>query len=404
MKSKVFQILFSSAILIFASACATRSYHYQSTDSWPIRERAVVQTDGDIRISASVPGEDETKAIFGIPTYTHGIQPVWLQIENNGPDRLRFAPTGLDSNYFSPLEVSYIHRKGFTREARSEMDQRLYESAMPRQIPAGETRSGYVFTNASPGTKSFNVDLFSTEAVYSFTFFVAVPGFVPDHEEIDFHKLYLPEEVSDYDLTGFRDGLSALSFKTTDQSGLQPGLPIGSVIVGDGIDVLRALLRAGWSESSIVHDEDQLAKAHYLFGRKPDAVFRIKRNKKRDRNELLLWVAPLRVDGKPVWLAQLHHFIGKSTQLKQIIFGASFDPNIDDGRNYFLQSIWYSQSLDKSAWLAINEAVSIENKRTDFNESSYFTDGYVNVTWLSTEPVSLIEIETVDWDDPPLGQ
>jgi hypothetical protein len=399
-----FHILFLSSLLIFISACATRSYHHESTDSFPVRERAVIQNEGDIRISVSVPGADEAEEIFGVPVYKRGIQPVWLEIVNNGPERLRFAPTSLDPAYFSPLEVAYMHRKGFSKEARAQMDRRFHDSAMPRQIPAGETRSGYVFTHTSPGTKSFNIDLFSAETDYSFAFFVTVPGFIPDHAEIDFETLYTTAEVHDYDLAGFRDGLLDLPFATTDQSGQQPGLPIGTVIVGDGIDVLKALLRAGWYETSSKRDQDQLAKAQYLFGRIPDAVFRIKRTSKTDRNELFLWMAPLRVDGKSVWLAQITHFIGQKTQLEQVIFGARFDPEIDGGRSFLMQNLWYSQSLGQSAWLARNDAISIENAQVDFNGSEYFTDGYVNVAWLSGVPISQLETKSLDWDNPPFKQ
>jgi hypothetical protein len=401
MIGKTFHFLFLSMLLITLSACATRPYHYESTDTLPIRERADTQTEGDIKISASVPGADEALAIFGIPVYERGIQPVWLEIVNNSPERVRFAPTALDPKYFSPLEVAYIHRKGFSKEARAQMDRRFHDSAMPRQIPAGETRSGYVFTHASKGTKSFNIDIFSADTDYSFAFFVTVPGFVPDHADIDFNKLYTPEEVQDYDLKGFRNGLASVPKTTTDQSGQNPGLPIGIVIVGDGIDVLKALLRAGWYESPKTNDADQLDKAHYLYGRTPDAVFRIQRSNKKDRNELLLWMAPLRVDGKQVWLAQANHFIGQRTQLEQIIFGARVDPDIDDGRDYFMQNLWYSQSLEKLAWLARNDAISIENSRLDFNESEYFTDGHVAVMWLSGKPVSLLEAKSMDWDSPP---
>lgn len=401
MNGKTFHILFLSTFLISVSACATRSYHYESTDTLPIRERAVTQTEGDIRISASVPGTDEAATIFGIPVYERGIQPVWLEIVNNSPERVRFAPTALDPIYFSPLEVAYMHRKGFSKEARVQMDRRFHDSAMPRQIPAGETRSGYVFTHASPGTKSFNIDLFSADTDYSFAFFVTVPGFVPDHADIDFKNLYTPEEVHDYDLTGFRNGLASVPKTTTDQSGQNPGLPIGIVIVADGIDLLKALLRAGWYESPKLTDSDQLDKAHYVYGRTPDAVFRIRRSNKKDRNELLLWMAPLRVDGKQVWLAQANHFIGQRTQLEQIIVGARIDPNIDDGRDYFMQNLWYSQSLERLAWLTRSDVISIENSREDFNGSEYFTDGYVTVMWLSGKPISLLEARRVNWDTPP---
>lgn len=404
MTGKKFHILFLSSLLIVVSACATRFYHHESTSSFPIRERAVTQNEGNIRISVSVPGADEAKEIFGVPVYKRGIQPVWLEIVNNGPERLRFAPTSLDPAYFSPLEVAYMHRKGFSKEARAQMDKRFHDSAMPRQIPAGETRSGYVFTHTSPGTKSFNIDLFGAGIDYSFAFFVTVPGFVPDHAVIDFETLYTASEVYDYDLAGFRDGLSDLPFSTTDQSGKRPGLPIGTVIVGDGIDVLKALLRAGWYETSSNRDQDQLANAQYLFGRIPDAAFRIKRTGKKDRNKLLLWMAPLRVDGKSVWFAQITHFIGRKTQIEQVIFDARFDPDINVGRNYLVQNLWYSQSLGQSAWLARGDAIFIENTQADFNGSEFFTDGYISVIWLSGAPISLLETRSLDWDNPPFKQ
>jgi len=404
MKDKVLHILIFSGLLLVISACSTQSYHHKNTHSLPIRERAVTQSEGDIRVSASVPGADEAEAIFGIPVYKRGIQPVWLEIVNNSQDRLRFAPTALDPQYFSPLEVAYMHRKGYSKQAREQMDRRLHDSAMPRQIPAGETRSGYVFTHVSPGTKSFNIDLFSADTDHSMAFFVDVPGFVPDHADIDFESLYAPDEVHDYELAGFRDAVADLPFTSTDQSGQKTGLPIGFIIVGSGPDVLKALLRAGWNESASNHDAAQLAKAHYLFGRTPDAVFRIQRNRKTDRNKLFLWMAPLRVDGKGVWLAQITNYIGQKTQLEQVIFGARIDPNIDDGRDFLLQNLWYSQSLDQLAWLASGKAISIENSQLDFNDVRYFTDGYINIAWLSPVPVSLLETKSLDWDNPPFIQ
>ena len=101
-----FVILVTLALLL--SGCATQSYHYESTSSFPIRDRAKSETKGQITISASVPGEAEAQAIFGIPIYDRGIQPVWLNIENNSEERVRFAPTGVDPDYFSPPEVASL--------------------------------------------------------------------------------------------------------------------------------------------------------------------------------------------------------------------------------------------------------------------------------------------------------
>jgi hypothetical protein len=383
-------------VLIGVSGCAGQPYTYQATDAFPIRERAVTQTRGGVSISASIPGEEETQAIFGAPLYERGIQPIWFDISNNSREPIRFTPTSVDRNYFSPLEVAYMHRKGFSKEARLEMESRFHDSAMPRQVPAGASRSGYVFTNASSGTRSFNVDLFSSGPDYSFAFFLTPPGFVADHAEVDFNTLYSSLELTDTDLAGARGRLLEAPLVSTDQSGQTAGRPVSLVIVGNGLDVLKALLRAGWYESPGLRTADEIKKAQYMYGRPPDAIFRIQRNKNRDRNKLLLWLSPIRLDGEEVWLAQIAHFIGQRTRLEQAIFGARLDPNIDEGRDFFLQNVWYSQSLEQISWLKAGNPVPIESALKDFNGNEYFTDGNVAITWLSGEPVSQIETRTVD--------
>lgn len=391
-------------VFLLLSACASRPYHYDTKPSLPVQSRAITQTQGSITVSASVPGKDESKAIFGIPIYDRGIQPVWLEIQNNSTERVRFAPTGMDHDYFSPLEVAYMHRKGFSKEARQQMDQHFYQSAMPRQIPAGETRAGYVFTHASPGTKSFNVDIYGSDYDHSFAFFITVPGFVPDHESVNFASLYDPSERQDYRGSDIRIGLEGLPWFSTDQSGENPGLPANIVIIAPGLDLLKTLLRAGWHESAKVTEVKKLADAQYLYGRVPDAVFRIKQQGGRDRSKLNLWLTPARIDGEAVWLAQFIHYIGNKTQLQQAIFGARIDPDIDDGRDYLMQNIWYSQSLEQVGWLAGNGAISVESAKFDFAGLEYFTDGYRAILWFSGKPVSLLETKNAGLDKPSFKQ
>lgn len=397
-------LLLSCLSLLLITGCATQSWHHENTQSFPIRERAITQTADKVSVSASVPGQDEAEAIFGVPLYKRGIQPVWLEISNQSANRIRFTPSSLDRYYFSPLEVSYMHRKGMSKTAREEMDRYFYNSAMPRQIPAGETRSGYVFTHLRPGTKSFNVDVFSMGVDQNFAFFITVPGFVPDHAKVDFDALYSESEQVDYDLAGLRLALKNTKLLSTNRSGQQAGLPVNIVIVGEGLDVLKALLRAGWYESPSVRDADQLEKAQYLYGRLPDAVFRIQRDSKQDRNELYLWMSPMQIEGKNVWLAQSKHFIGQRTQLEQVILGARIDPDLNDGRDFFLQNLWYAQSLEKLGWLNTSQPISIDERRKDFNGSEYFADGYTIIAWLTGDPTSLLETQRVGWVTPPYTQ
>lgn len=386
--------------LFLLSACATKPYQYESTLSFPVTDRVIVQSENGLTVSTSVPTEDETRRLFGVPLYNRGIQPVWIKVENQSDEHVRFALSSIDRDYFSPLEVAYIHKKGFSKKARTDMERRFYETGMPRHIPAGETRSGYVFTHASPGTKSFNVDLYGNGSDHNFAFFVTVPGFVPDHQEVNFKNLYSHDELLNYDLSGFRNALMEQQWTTYSETG-QPGLPISLVIVGNGLDTLKALLRAGWYEQPSVREIADKSKAHFMFGRLPDASFGIKRSDKSERNELYLWQSPIRVNGMPVWMARVTHFIGQKTQIQQVLFGARIDPDLDEGRNYFMQNMWYSQCLDQLAWQKIIDPITVEERRTDFAGTEYFTDGYMVIAWLSGDPVSLVDTKRVNWDTAP---
>jgi len=386
--------------LLLLSACATRSYQYDSDPAASVMQRAVVQTEGKLTLSASVPDENEAAALFGVPLYKRGIQPVWIQVVNDSEDYIRLALSSIDREYFAPLEVAYMYKKGFSKKSRAEMEKRFYQSAVSRRIPPGETRQGYVFTHARPGTKAFNVDLYGNLTDYNFSFFLTVPGFVPDHQEVNFKSLYAADDLENYDMTGFRTALSEKPWTTQSESG-ETGLPLSVVIVGEGIDVLKALLRAGWYEQPSTRDIVDTATAHYMYGRLPDASFRITRGGKSERNELYLWQTPMRVDGKVVWMGRIAHFIGQKGQIRQVLFGARIDPDLDEGRNYFLQNAWYSQCLEQMAWLKVGPPESIHAPATDFAGTEYFTDGFIAVTWLSGPPVSLIETVNVGWDPAP---
>jgi hypothetical protein len=388
--------------LPFLVACATGGYHYTPVATTKLSDRVVSQTEGGVSVSAAVPGEEEVEAIFGVPLFKRGIQPVWLRIENQSPANLRFMPVGTDKLYFSPLEVAYIHKRGFSKQARKEMEARFYELSMPRQIPSGESREGFVFTHASPGTKSFNVDVISSSADHTFSFFIDVPGFTPDHSRVEFGSLYAPADLTELDVDGFRSQLDTQSVCcTTNQDESRQGLPWNIVLVGKGQDLLQALMRAGWNETALQHEAEDLLTVQYLFQRKPDAVFRNQRSGNDDRNEMSLWLTPVKVDGIPVWVAQITHFIGQKTQLGTFIFGSRVDPDIDDSRSYLIQNLWYAQSLEKIAWVRTDHVVPIAESAEGFAGTDYFTDGFRAVLWLSGDPVSQTETISIGWEQGP---
>jgi hypothetical protein len=393
--------------VLLAIACTTKPYVFRKIDAVGFTSRAQTQMERGVRVRVAVPSEDEAEAIFGVRTYDRGVQPVWIEIENGTDQRLRYAPVGTDPDYFSPLEVPYMLRKGFSKEARAEMDARFYRLAMPRIIGAGRSSSGFVFTNTSPGTKTVGIDLFGATTDRSFIFFVDVPGRLPDHANVDFEALYSDDELRSYAQSDLREALAALPCCTSNRTGGGMGLPYNIVLIARGSDVLHALLRAGWYETKRPRGEVALDRAPRYFGRVPDAIFRRLRSGpggaagESDRNELRLWLAPMEMDGEEVWMAQLKHYIGRATQIEQLFIGSRLDPDIDEGRDYMLQLAWYAQSLRKFAWLGGGVVATVDDPRRDSLGAQYFTGGHRVVLWLSGDPISVLEIGYVEWDEVP---
>lgn len=386
-------------LLLVLAGCA--SYHAQPFDPVEMQSRAQTQERGGLRVTAAVPSADEAKAIFGIPVYDRKVQPVWLEVENRSAQRFRFAPTGTDRDYFSPMEVWYTNQGRFSNQGSKALQARILELTMARQIPAGETRSGFVFTHASAGTKAFNVDLFGNETAESFTFFIDVPGFLPDHGNVDFANLYPPDEVRHVSTSAQREALSELPCCTTQGIGKASELPLNAIFVGPGADVLAALLRAGWYEVKRPTGLIAETNAPRLYGRVADAVFRLKRGGSLAGNELSFWLAPLRIDGQAVWLAQMTHYIDRTTTLGQRILDARLDPAVDDARNYLMQQVWYTQALKQLAWLAGERTDMPNDLSAYFGGARYFSDGFRVVLWLSAEPISLLDVKVLDWGAPP---
>jgi hypothetical protein len=390
------------AIFLLLSACSVAPYRYEPLDRFEVTQRAVTKEQGLFTISASVPSVEEAEKIFGIPIYDRGIQPVWLEITNHDDDRARLVLSSIDPNYFPPLEVAYMHKKRFSKQGWLDMERYLLANALPRQIGPRQTVSGFIFTNANTGTKAFNVDLFDAgenRGYEQFTFFIEVPGFVPDHRSVDFVHLYADEEVQDVDTDGLQALLNEIPCCTTNRDGTALGRPLQLFLVADGGDLLRALLRAGWNETSYDRDDEYLNGADYLFERPPDAIFRKRRDQSTDRAELGLWLAPVRVDGQALWVAQFKHAIGRRYAIGELFLGVTLDPDTIDGRNYMLQDLWYAQALQHWAWSPSGREVPKETPELDFHGKPWFSrDPYRAVIWVSKRPVAMADASIIPWE------
>ena len=383
-------------LLVFGislSGCGGRAYVYESVDSVNFRGHSETQSEGPVRVSASVLGREETAKIFGLSLYDQGIQPVWLEVENKSAIRIRYAPVGTDRFYFSPLEVAYTNRGGYSDEARIEMQRRFYRLSMPRYIDAGATRSGFVFTHADYGAKGFNVDLFGSGESLYFTFLMRVPGFVPDYANVNFDTIYAADEVELYSVDELYEATKNLPCCSADESGAETGEPANVVFIGAGKDLLRAFLRSGWVETSAKEAPDQ--KANYMFGRSQDAIFRYHSQFGDSFYELRLWLAPAMSGGDRIWAGQIQHFFNSGSTINR------FDPDVDNARNFAFQKFAYGRSLKALGWIAGSEVAPAESFWSNLIAPPFFSDGYRVVLWLSGDPVALRDANVLDWDDPP---
>ena len=383
------------AVLALGAAlagCGGKAYLYEPLDSGTFLARAERQSKGSIHVATAVLGRDETTRLFGLDLYDQGVQPVWLQVENGGETLLRYAPVSTDPEYFAPLEVSYMNRRGYSDEARKAMDKRFYELAMPRYIAAGETRSGFVLTHADRGAKGFNIDLATGGKAYNFTFLLRVPGFEPDYASLNLREMHA-DDAPDYEDEDLRKAITDLPCCGGDRADDTAGEPVNLMLIGRGEELLRALLRSGFRETS--REEAKRQAPQFLFGREQDAIFRYETVGGDGFYELRFWKAPFRSAGDDVYVGQARHFF------RWIGDVARMDADVDNARNFAAQKFLYGQAIKANAWVADEEVVPVTSFWERLIDTPYFTDGFRVVLWLSAEPVSMLDIDVNTWDTPP---
>jgi hypothetical protein len=330
-----------------------------------------------------------------------------------------FLPASVDREYFSSLEVAYLHHSMFYSDAANdEIDRLFYDSDIGIFIDPDSIRSGFIFTHLDEGTKMFNVELIADDTTLRvLTFFIPVPGIKVDHHEVDFESLYAEDQIISYDEEGLRKALKDLPCCATNEDGTEQGDPLNLVVIGDGDDVYQTFVRAGWDETETIYGSSAWktgvsfifggryryspVSALYVFGRGQDVAFQKARGSINERNHLRLWLAPMRYENKPVWTGQISRDIGVRFTLKTITTH-KIDPDVDETRIYLAQDLFYSQGVQKFGYVKGVGAALMDAPRQNLTGDPYFTDGHRVVIWLSSHPVALSDVKYVDWETPYL--
>lgn len=413
----------AAIVSLLAMVVGCRTFSPTPMDEVGFRQRADSQTKEGVTASVVVLTAEEAKAAFDCKLYKKKIQPVWIEITNDTEDEMLFMPRSIDPQYFAPLEVAQKTSWRWSKKANLEKKKFYYGHQMPFLVPPGETVSGFVFANRSKGVRWVLVEVFSEHDAVHVEFVHEIPGF-----KADFHKLGHGDDLYEalfpgrqiVEFTGakdFREWIEEQPATVTNADGSKTGDPLNLVIIADAEALWPAFLRSGWDPTAAMSASSALKTGVfglfggayryapisnlYVYGRAQDIALQKVRSNIHYRNHLRLWLAPVRLNGQPVMIGQISRDIGsRLTTKSKTLTTHRIDPNVDETRSSLVQDFIHAQALEAYARVGGVGFVSPDEPRGNLTGDPWFTDGARAVMKLSSEPVSMTEIDWIDWAEP----
>ena len=373
------------------------------------------EADRGVQVSAVVLSDEESKRAFGANLAHKGIQPIWLEVQNQEPQDYLLMLNSIDPQYFSPSEVAWTTR-GFGEAGGDERIRFFLDQHIPLVIEKNSTGRGFVYTHRDPGGKAFGVSLVGDRDLRRFEFVQEVPGLKMDWMHVDFEDQYEPNEIRDLDLNGLRSYLEELPCCVLGGDQETAGDPLNIVVLGNGLHVLAVFVRQGWDmtetmnkgsvwrtiQSSVfgVKYRTSPVSPLYVFGRPQDVALQKTRGSVDRRNHLRLWRAPVTFQGEDVWVGQISRDIGVKLSSKTVVTH-KIDPLIDEARFSLLMDMAVSQSLGRVGFVKGVGVSGGAAPRKNYTLDAYYTDGLRLVVFTSDSVVALDKIDWVDWEIPP---
>jgi hypothetical protein len=418
-KSRLLLMGAMSALLLLLTGCATSRLQPDSLD---YRARAETQVEDGVKVSAVVLSPQESLSSFSVPLAKKGVQPIWIEIENNEDKEFSLMLLSIDPNYFAPSEVVWMFRSYGDRDENEETSASFEDlidlflaKHIPVLVPPRSTVSGFVYTNLDPGAKAFAVEIIGERDIRSFEYVQLVPGFEADFMRVDFSNLYQPREIQDMDLKGLREYLENLPCCVLGGDRKTSGDPLNLVVVGSGLHVLATLVRRGWDLTETMRSDTiwrtiassvfgatyrtSPVSPLYFFQRPQDFALQKARKTAEQRNHLRLWLAPVTLEGQNVWVGQISRDIGVKLSSKTFVTH-KVDPVIDEARLYITLDLSASQTVRAFGYVEGVGYSDREAPRFNYTKDPYYTDGLRVVLILDEERRSLDNIEFLRWAQP----
>jgi hypothetical protein len=395
-------------------------YRHGRIEEVRLAERSLTQRDGGVTVTVAVLSAKESHALFGTDLARSGIQPVWVEVKNDETVPYWLLTAGLDADYFSAREAAWVRHTRFAPSANRQMDVFFDQVQFRSPVLPGTSTAGFVFSNLDEHTKPVAVDLIAprTGAAKSFTFFAPVPGLKTDVSRIDLEGLYPPEAIIRLQTeAALRAAVEQLPGFTTNKLGTARGDPLNLVLIGKRDDLFPAFLRRGWHPTEMIYFGSSwktlksfiLGSRYryspvsplYALGRFQDLAGQKARESIHQRNHVRMWLTPLEYQGKSVWLGQISRDIGVRWTLKTWnLTTHKIDPDVDEARLGLIQDLLYSQSLIRFGFAKGVEPAPESRPHRNLTGDPFFTDGLRAVLVFERRPVSLDQVEVLEWERP----
>ena len=186
---------------------------------------AAAQQQAPLTVRVRALTGEESRRYFGGSLKRLGVQPVWLQVTNDGDAGARYLPILTDPNYFSPQEVAQQLHGWFSGAANARVDALFAHTMMPDYLAPHSVTAGFVYTHADGGLKFVTVALLAGQRLAGFHFALPIPGREYAVQRVDFAGLYPAEQVEELRLEQLRARLRELPCCVKDKAGEHSGDP-----------------------------------------------------------------------------------------------------------------------------------------------------------------------------------
>ena len=383
--------LYAASLSLGVAGCATWQAPADFNDGG-LRARAVTASRPDVHVAAAVLSAEDSRRMFGADVNETGVQSVWIEVRNQTPEPLWLLSPGTDPDYFSPLEVAWSMHTPLAWATNARIDDQFDRLGFESPILPGETRAGVLFVNPERLTRLLNIDLLQREGLIPFSLFLPVPDDAPDPRPRPILFSYPDAEITNYkDLAALREALERLPCCASDPLGTARGDPLNAVFVGELPDIAAALVRRSYRRDSRAVDASQ-----QVFGRGPDAVLRKQAQAGAPSTWMRLWLAPIRFEGRSVFLVQVGRPVG-GRFVPRAATSIVLHEDVDEARNLLVQDMMYSGGLNQLGFATGVGPASPAQPRTTLGGARYHTDGLRAVLFVATRPLSLSDVEFLDW-------